>query len=488
MISFIYNILPRPLKRFVIGCFKLMRIVLYRIAGARSNDFTHQSAAFNSNYRKFQQQRRYGPLKHFCYAPHTSMFFSLHGNMAPCYATYGDKSDVFGEITIAQSWFHGSFETIRYEHAQGNFDSNCSFCSHLLKQKAYGSMLMQKYEHYAFSKSRYPAIMEFELSNRCKLECIMCDNNLSSSICNNRGGQAYGENIYGEMFLEQLQEFIPHLRMAEFTGGDPFMIDIYYKIFDMIIENNPKCDMLITTNANTMNSDIENLMAKTRRLHFNISIDAVEKSLYEQIRKNGNFETAMRNIEIFSRYCKKHKTSLNLLVCPMNINSRNLPMIVEFGNSLGAGVFFHTVVKPAHLSLKYCSPHYLTELVDYLKKFSFRRRTWNQRVNANNWANLIQLVETWQAESQLRLEEESKQQPTQKSRPEQIIEQLMLLGDEVLTEKLQTFIDYISQQGLARQAVELVSQMEEDKLIDMLTKSSYNELVQFITGKNNPKP
>ncbi|HPG73078.1 MAG TPA: hypothetical protein PLM49_02225, partial [Bacteroidales bacterium] len=97
-------------------------------------------------------------------------------------------------------------------------------------------------------------------------------------------------------------------------------------------------------------------------------------------------------------------------------------------------------------------------------------------------------VETWQAESQLRLEEESKQQPTQKSRPEQIIEQLMLLGNEVLTEKLQTFIDYISQQGLARQAVELVSQMEEDKLIDMLTKSSYNELVQFITGKNNPKP
>jgi molybdenum cofactor biosynthesis enzyme MoaA len=402
MVSKFYSILPKCLKRILIWIFKSFRKVLFLISNSSIYKTCIAKETNLNRYKSFQMSRRYGPLKHLCYAPHTSMFFSLHGKMSPCYATYNQDSDVYGETTIRDSWFNGSFETIRFEHKKCDLDSSCSFCNQLLIKGAYGSMLMQKYEHYAFSRSKYPAIMEFELSNRCNLECIMCDNNLSSSKRLKDGQKLHKDNLYGRQFLEELKEFIPYLKMAEFTGGDPFLIEIYYEIWDMIIKMNPNCEILITTNANTMNSRMLSLMEKTNKLNFNISIDSVNKELYESIRINGNFEKAIENIQIFNNYVKKNKTGMNLLVCPLNVNSRDLPNIVSFGNSLDVGVFFHTVVKPKHLSLKFESSEQLDKLVSYLETFSFPQKTWTQRINSQNYQNLIELIKTWEKENLLR--------------------------------------------------------------------------------------
>lgn len=402
MISKLYNISPKWIKRFLIWSFKSLRKLLFLISKPQVYETCKDNEAVLQRYKSFQMNRRYGPLKQFCYAPHSSMFFSLHGKMSPCYATYNEDSDVFGKTSIRDSWFNGSFQTIRLEHEKCDFKSSCSFCNELFSKGAYGSMLMQKYEHYAFTRSKYPAIMEFELSNRCNLECIMCDNNLSSSKRAKHGQNTIENNIYNRQFLEELKEFIPHLKMAEFTGGDPLLIDIYYEIWDMIIHMNPNCEILITTNANTMNSRIISLMENTNKLNFNVSIDAVNKDLYESIRINGNFEKAMENIQILNRYVKKNKTSMNLLVCPLNLNRRDMPNIVKFGNSLDVGVFFHTVFKPQQLSLKFESSKELNKLANYLESFSFPQKTWTQKINSQNYQNLIKLIKTWANENRLR--------------------------------------------------------------------------------------
>jgi len=395
MLSNIYKISPVFIKHFWVWLFKTARKILYFFFKNSETRHCEKQQINPKHFSDFQLKRRYGPLRHFCYAPYTSMFFSLHGKMAPCYATYNEKSDVFPDKNIKESWFNGSFARIRSAHAQCRFDEDCSFCFELFKNKAYGSMLQQKYEHYAFSKSKYPAIMEFELSNTCNLECIMCDANLSSSIKRRTQQKSVPDVIYGDAFVEQLKEFIPHLRMAEFTGGDPFLIEIYYHIWDQIITLNPGCDILITTNANTMNARIERLMARSKKLHFNVSVDAVSKKIYEEIRVNGKFENAMQNIDVFNAYCKKNKTSMNLLVCPMTVNRFEIPELIKFGNSKNIGVFFHTVVKPPHLSLKYQSPEFLNELIRYLKNFKFSTNTDCQKGNSINYLNLIKLLESW---------------------------------------------------------------------------------------------
>jgi len=429
-------------------------------------------------YADFQLKRLYGPLAHFCFAPHTSMFFSLHGKMAPCYATYNEKSDIFGDTTISESWFEGSFAEIRKEHADCQFEENCMFCYNLFKNKTYGSMLQQKYEHYAFSKRKYPVIMEFELSNRCNLECIMCDSNLSSSIRKKSNADAIHSDAYNDDFLEQLKEFIPHLQMAEFTGGDPFLIEIYYKIWDMIITLNPKCEILITTNANTMNERILRLMERTKKIHFNVSVDALNKELYESIRKNGSFENALKNIDIFNNYCKKNNTGMNLLVCPMTVNRYEIPELIKFGNSKKIGVFFHTVVKPQHLSLKYQSPGFLEELIGFLSGFTFKTNTANERKNTENYINLIKLLQSWKLEKEVEITKQTLKRST-----ELVYDRIIQSKNTEIIGKIQEIIDYFNTSKQTTEMSDVLNFYDEAFLYQQCISKSTKELIKFVEAE-----
>jgi len=408
------------------------------------------------------------------------MFFSLHGKMAPCYATYNEKSDVFPERTIEDSWFKGSFARIREEHAQCRFTENCSFCFELFKNKAYGSMLQQKYEHYAFSKKKYPAIMEFELSNRCNLECIMCDANLSSSIAKATDHISKNEDIYGEDFIEQLMEFIPHLQMAEFTGGDPFLIPVYYEIWDLIIRLNPECDILITTNANTMNARIENLMARTKKLHFNVSIDALTKEKYEAIRVNGKFDNAIKNIDLFNAYCKKNRTSMNLLVCPMTVNRYEIPDLIKFGNVKDIGVFFHTVVKPQNLSLKYQSVAFLEELITYLSSFSFTHKTASEKTNTVNYNNLILLLESWRDENSRIVEISAEANPANI-----VYERLLTEKDSENLKKIEIVMRHFEEKQLIESVKKVLNGLDAKILYKSIHTMSIAELIIFVENELN---
>jgi MoaA/NifB/PqqE/SkfB family radical SAM enzyme len=337
----------------------------------------------------------YGPLKDLCYAPYTSIFFARNGKVSPCYASYNDNSAMITNNSIKEIWFGESFNTIRKEHKKCDLHSTCEFCNKLMQQESFGSMLSNKYEHYAFSKSKYPRIMEFEISNKCNLSCIMCDSNLSSSIESNDCGASSGNEFYGENFFEELKDFIPHLQLAEFTGGDPFMIEEYYNIWDMIMEINPKCHILITTNANTMNPKIEKLLETHKNIHFNVSIDSLEKENYENIRRNGKLEYALKNIDVFIEYTRRNKTNLNILVCPMTVNNHELGNIVDFANKKDICVYFHTVIKPKDLSLKNLKKRDLKNIIMELENKKFPQTNIKQKINYKNYHNMIKLFKNW---------------------------------------------------------------------------------------------
>lgn len=474
----IYNFSPEFIKQILVFASKTFRRFLF-IFG--HNKFTCEKKDL---LNLFQMQRRYGPLKHFCYAPYTSMFFSLHGKMAPCYATYNGTSDVYSKNkSIRESWFNGSFAEIRKEHSKCNYSENCKFCEELFKNKAYGSMLMQKYEHYAFSKSNYPKIMEFELSNKCNLECIMCDSNLSSAINKRENHSSIITENYGSAFIEELKEFIPHLQTAEFTGGDPFLIEIYYQIWDMIIEMNPKCCILITTNANCMNERIKRLLDKSTNISFNISFDSVSKNIYESIRINGNYDKAIENINFFNAYCKKNKTSLNLMVCPMTINRFDLPKIVEYANKIKVGIYFHTVVKPKNVSLKYQTSDYLEDILSYLKDFNFPKNNRLQKINSKNYNFLIQLIETWKEESL----HEKESTPSNNHPINIIYNRLNKLNDTLNIEKAKKIILYFEERKQIENMYFAFRTFDAEKLFLLIQSKSYEDIIIYIGEQINKK-
>jgi MoaA/NifB/PqqE/SkfB family radical SAM enzyme len=400
MIDALYNISPGFLKKSYIHAFKALQYLKYRLGIIRLPE-TESSSLSVSTMKAYNRQRLYGFRPKLCYAPYSSMFFSRAGYMSPCYATYDEKSDRWPEKSIHEAWFHGRFENIRQAVDKGNMQYACEFCQPVFENYNFGSLLPEKYEHYGISAGKYPKIMEFELSNRCNLQCVMCDGNLSSSIRKHRDKQPPLPEVYDNRFLEELREFIPHLQMAEFTGGDPFLIPIYYEIWEMLREMNPQCKILITTNGNTWSKRIESMLSTFKNLHFNISIDSLRPEVYEKIRVGADFQSVMQNTERFINYCHKHNTTCNILVCPMSINLNDLPELVSFGNEHGCGVFFHTVVKPQKLSLKYQSADFLHQSIEKLKTFTPPRSTYQEKQNAGNYHSMISQLESWHQQKRL---------------------------------------------------------------------------------------
>lgn len=473
LINKIYDILPEFLQTILINTVKSIKKFFYKL----SKLFRRSQNSKPEIIHEFNFNRKYGPLPRVCYAPYTSLFLSRLGYISPCYASYNSDSSHISKESLKTAWFDGSIERIRKKHLNYDF-SECSLCKSLLEQKAFGSLLINKYDHYSFSRSSYPRIIEFELSNKCNLSCIMCDSNLSSRIEKTECNNISGNQFYGEKFFEDLEEFIPHLHLAEFTGGDPLIIDEYYRILQLIKKLNPSCSILITTNANTYNEKVEWILNNFKKINFNVSIDSLDAENYSKIRRNGDFNKAIKNLELFIEYSRKNKTYLNILVCPMTVNFHEMADFVNFANEKDICVFFHTVVKPKHLSLKYNRSDSIQENIENFKSLKFPDKTKNQKTNKKNFEDLVNLVEIWQSELELQMRKNQNQfRELSISEMEESLFKKIRGEEKFVNYKMQTILEKYKNNDNYKVLLSKLVAVENQKFIRYLREKETDELL-----------
>ncbi len=257
----------------------------------------------------------------------------------------------------------------------------CETCADELQARNFQGLLAAQYDPFAHSPARklalqlkqfalsgnphlYPARMEFELSNKCNLECAMCNGSFSSSIRANREGLPPLPMEYDKRFVEQLKPFIPHLKMAKFFGGEPFLVDLYYDIWDLLIELNPSCEVAITTNATVFTAKVKRVLERLN-CRIIVSLDSTVKSTYEAIRKNAIFETTLSNLEAFEAINRRFGRTTGLAVCPITTNWREMPELISFANRRQMTVVFNVVSYPKELSLKYLPVTLQAEIVSF---------------------------------------------------------------------------------------------------------------------------
>ncbi len=388
--------------------FKAFSLSLIRIIRHKSVvPVKMQNKTLQHKYMEYNRNRFYGSRKYFCYAPFGSIFISYNGRVSPCYACKAGGS--LTETTLNGIWHGKEYIALRDAFRKGEIPEACSFCKDHLINGNYGSILANKYDHYMMTAKEFPIIAELELSNICNLECIMCSGTLSSSIRKNREKQLPVAQNLPNNFSEQFLPFLKKLKVLELTGGDPFMIDLYYEILDSSEKLNPNLNFLVTTNANTINEKVAVLLEKNLKLSFNVSIDSLEDKTYSKIRCNGSLNKALRNIEYFSAYTKKHKTSLGFLVCPLRQNWKELPSFVSFANSYQATLSYHVVFKPAQHALWSLEAKQLEDIVAYLSSFHFEECGFVSAINIRSYNALVKLVQSWYIKA---LQREEKQKNT----------------------------------------------------------------------------
>jgi MoaA/NifB/PqqE/SkfB family radical SAM enzyme len=352
------------------------------------------SDLLEQHVRDYLADREFAPGNALCYAPRNSLYFARNGQVqACCYSRDAPLGHYPGQ-SIQSIWEGAARQALQERIACHDLSGGCQLCQQALVQGASRQVPARQYDYAAQEQPLWPTRMDFELDNTCNLECVMCSGEFSSAIRKNREKKPALSNPYNEAFFAELSGFLPHLKVANFLGGEPFLIAAYYRIWDELLRVNPACEIRLQTNASIWNTRVERLL-EAGRFHIAVSLDAAEPGLLASIRQNADAQRVLDNLARFADYARKRGTFLTLSVCPMAINLEQLPALLELANRHGASWYLNTVMQPIHLAL-WAQPSALLESAEAaLSNYRPSTRTFLEARNSDVYGEFLKQLSAW---------------------------------------------------------------------------------------------
>lgn len=371
-----------------------------------------------------------------CYAPYNSIYFGADGKAGACCYNRIQTKDISGFSSFRKIFHDSAFKNLQNYIHKKDLTKGCNLCLNQIKAGVFDSVLAKSYDEFPV-RSKYPLTVEFELSNICNLECVMCNGFYSSAIAEKSelNEKSYK---YNDEFIKKLRPIIPKIKKAKFMGGEPFLIPIYYKIWEEFIQTNPQCKLIVQTNGTLLNQRIKTLLEKGN-FSINISIDSLDKNTFETIRKGAEFENVMANLKYFSNYCSINNQHFGISVCLMKLNRYEIPDMVYFCNKNNFEIYFNRVWYPSHLALWNSTSEYLSDVIDYYDKFSFESGNEIQKKNATSFKDIIALLIEWKSEAQKK--EENIRKLPEIDNPQKTTEKIVL---SIKKKSLQIYNEEIS--------------------------------------------
>ncbi len=320
-------------------------------------------------YWKYNRSRKF--TKSFCYAPFNTLRFSATGQVQICCRNRYRTVGIIPELTIDEIWNGIEIESFRDNLKNYRLYDGCQFCEQMLNNHNFTFLKSLDYDYFQ-EKEEDKKIrkIEFEISNICNLECIMCSGELSSCIRKNKEQLPPIPSYYHDDFVYQLRPLWKDIKRATFAGGEPFLISLYYKIWDEIQHLNPSIENIIVTNGTILNEKIKALLERGN-YYFAISIDSFKKEIYEKIRQRAVYEEVMKNFEYFYDYSMKKKRWITINVCPLIYNWQEIPEMINKMNKRNINVYFNQVDFPLNLSLRSFSSEKLAEIYHFYHSYRF---------------------------------------------------------------------------------------------------------------------
>lgn len=327
-----------------------------------------------------------------CLATHKSLRFMPEGNMTVCCHNNDFVLGRYPEKTPMEAWNADKKLFLREKLSKADFSAGCQACYYAFDKKAFDSVNPLLYENYEIN-SKYPVILDFKIATECNLRCIMCSEYSSSSI-RNACNIPSDNSVYDDVFIDLIREFIPYLKEARFSGGEPFMNEIYFKLWDLLIEINPDCKIFIQTNGTLLNDRIKQLLARGN-FYLNVSIDALSPGLYAKIRQNASLEKTLENIEFFAEYSERNKRKFGITACAMQDNISEWDGLVVFANQYNASIWFSEVYFPFVNALWLMSVDEIEAFLLKFKRVDFQIEKETDEYNVRVFNDLINKLQDY---------------------------------------------------------------------------------------------
>jgi MoaA/NifB/PqqE/SkfB family radical SAM enzyme len=263
------------------------------------------------------------------------MDFDPAGNVQACCVNAMYPLGNVRNASIREIWEGERARKLRRAIEREDLGYGCGVCRHRLEFDA-GDPASWYYNNFPAAQPdpEWPWLMVFALHNTCNAACIMCGGDLSSKIRSQREHRPPLERAYGDRFFEELEEFLPHLGIAEFRGGEPFLMPEHFRIWDSLIRLDHRIPCNVTTNGTILNDKVERVMEELP-FSFVVSIDGSTPETLEAVRVGVAWDALMANIPKFLRYTRARGTHFHLSTCALQQNWQELPDIFRIAASLG---------------------------------------------------------------------------------------------------------------------------------------------------------
>lgn len=190
------------------------------------------------------------------------------------------------------------------------------------------NLIMAKQQPAAASRSYLPYIMDIEPNSRCNFRCAMCQ----------VSEWAHGKRA-DDMPVDGFRDFIeslPYLIEVKLHGmGEPLMHRGFFDMVALLVERD------IWTRTST-NGSLLHIRENYRRLvdsgigEVQLSLDGATKSVYESIRRNGNFERVTGNMTLLNDYANQQgRLVTRMWVVVQEGNKHQLGQFVALAERLG---------------------------------------------------------------------------------------------------------------------------------------------------------
>jgi len=356
----------------------------------------HISSGFGNHQKliEYNKSRVTGPEPCVCHAPNRSIYFDIHGKATACCFNRVHILGKYPENSIDEIISGDKRSLLQNELCRQNFMYGCQHCHKLIEAGNFEGVEARLYDSLK-DQGNTPSEIVFELDNTCNLECVMCHEEFSSSIAKAKGLTNI-KHPYDKDYLRQLEKYIPNLKVAKFLGGEPFLINIYYEIWDLIFKINPKCKINLQTNGTVFNDKVKSYLEKGN-FYIGVSIDSLKPEVFENIRVNAKLDNVLKNLNKFISISQKKNNYVNLSVCPMQQNWKEIPDLVKFCNEKKIFIYFNTVYTEG-FAISQMSEEELLEIVNYYNTISFKSRGIIARRNIRFFENLKSQIDSWYLE------------------------------------------------------------------------------------------
>lgn len=331
------------------------------------------------------------PFKSACYAPYASLYFHTNGDVVSCCKNTSYVLGNVGTDRLMDIWQGRRSKALRSALKNYNFKLGCEFCEWQIEGGQYDQVYAaQTFDDLpvAGEQAEWPSMMEFTASNTCNLACIMCYGELSSTIRAHREKLPPLPKVYDDRFFEDLRPFLRHLKSAKFFGGEPFLAQENYRIWDMMEADGVIIPITVTTNGTQWNSRVEHVL-DTFPTHVAVSMDGVTKETVEKVRVNAHFETVRDNIDRFVDRMDKKKLTMSMTFCLMRQNWHEFGEYLKFAEKRDLLVWINTVVDPKDCSLYTLPPQEMLHVADELDRLDQKHGYARLKKNGECWRSAV---------------------------------------------------------------------------------------------------